>query len=83
MEPQDHRHRYDINPRESKIKQGCLLRLLSDITGIRFDALSDPHNIRFCSNGEKMSWMAGRETTRVEDVAYCLLGIFDINMPLL
>jgi hypothetical protein len=24
-----------------------------------------------------------RETTREEDVAYCLLGIFDINMPLL
>jgi hypothetical protein len=27
--------------------------------------------------------MAGRETTHEEDVAYCLLGIFDINMPLL
>jgi hypothetical protein len=26
-----------------------------------------------------MSWMASRE----EDVAYCLLGVFDINMPLL
>jgi len=26
---------------------------------------------------------AGRNTTRVEDIAYCLLGIFDINMPLL
>jgi hypothetical protein len=30
-----------------------------------------------------MSWMAGRKTTREEDIAYCLLGIFDINMPLL
>lgn len=30
-----------------------------------------------------MSWIAGRETTREEDVAYCLLGLFDINMPLL
>ncbi|KAL8946605.1 MAG: hypothetical protein Q9222_007018 [Ikaeria aurantiellina] len=31
----------------------------------------------------KMSWASRRETSRVEDVAYCLLGIFDINMPLL
>ncbi|KAL8832892.1 MAG: hypothetical protein Q9170_004694 [Blastenia crenularia] len=31
----------------------------------------------------KMSWASKRETSRVEDVAYCLLGIFGINMPLL
>lgn len=30
-----------------------------------------------------MSWAAGRETTRVEDHVYILLGIFDINMPLM
>lgn len=29
-----------------------------------------------------MSWASARETTRVEDQAYCLLGIFGINMPL-
>lgn len=27
--------------------------------------------------------MATRETTREEDLAYCLLGIFEVNMPLL
>ncbi|KAK4446449.1 HET-domain-containing protein [Podospora aff. communis PSN243] len=31
----------------------------------------------------KMSWAARRETTRVEDVAYCMMGIFGVNMPLL
>jgi hypothetical protein len=31
----------------------------------------------------RMTWASKRKTTRVEDVAYCLLGIFDINMPLL
>ncbi|KAL8915792.1 MAG: hypothetical protein Q9172_006661 [Xanthocarpia lactea] len=31
----------------------------------------------------RMSWMSMRQTTRVEDMAYCLLGIFDVNMPLL
>jgi hypothetical protein len=30
-----------------------------------------------------MSWVSKRNTTREEDIVYCLLGIFDINMPLL
>lgn len=30
-----------------------------------------------------MSWAAKRETTCEEDAAYCLLGIFDIHMPLI
>ena len=30
-----------------------------------------------------MSWIEKRETKREEDAAYCLLGIFDIHMPLL
>lgn len=30
-----------------------------------------------------MSWASTRHTTRVEDMAYSMLGIFDINMPLL
>ena len=35
------------------------------------------------SAAQKMSWSANRSTTRLEDEAYCLLGLFDINMPLL
>jgi hypothetical protein len=30
-----------------------------------------------------MSWASGRKTKRAEDIAYSLLGIFDINMPML
>lgn len=30
-----------------------------------------------------MSWLALRQTSRIEDIAYCVLGIFDVNMPLL
>ena len=29
-----------------------------------------------------MSWASQRKTTRVEDMAYCLLGIFDVHMSL-
>ncbi|KAK4071221.1 uncharacterized protein Triagg1_6252 [Trichoderma aggressivum f. europaeum] len=32
---------------------------------------------------QRMSWASWRKTTRVEDRAYCLMGIFGINMPLL
>lgn len=31
----------------------------------------------------RMSWAASRETTRPEDIAYSLLGIFGVNMPML
>ncbi|KAN0095115.1 hypothetical protein V8E51_015826 [Hyaloscypha variabilis] len=30
-----------------------------------------------------MSWASKRHATRREDIAYCLMGIFDVNMPLL
>ncbi|KAI1777389.1 heterokaryon incompatibility protein-domain-containing protein [Hypoxylon cercidicola] len=35
------------------------------------------------SIAEYMCWASRRETTREEDIAYCLLGIFVVNMPLL
>lgn len=31
----------------------------------------------------RMSWAGNRQTTRIEDAAYCLMGIFEVNMPLL
>ncbi|KAF4962719.1 hypothetical protein FSARC_9280 [Fusarium sarcochroum] len=61
------------------------------ITGICDELLDTTHHMADnrqrqldqISVAEKMYWAAGRETTRPEDAAYCLLGIFDINMPLL
>ena len=35
------------------------------------------------SVAKKMSWLSRRETTRIEDMAYCMLGIFDVYVPLL
>ncbi|KAJ4312469.1 hypothetical protein N0V84_009915 [Fusarium piperis] len=31
----------------------------------------------------RMSWAAGRRTSRPEDIAYCLFGLFDVNLPML
>ncbi|KAK0618971.1 hypothetical protein B0T14DRAFT_518333 [Immersiella caudata] len=36
-----------------------------------------------CSIAQRFSWASRRTTTRPEDTAYCLLGIFGVNMPLL
>jgi len=55
---------------------------LARITGI--DELSlIVRNLGAVSIARRMSWAATRVTTRTEDLAYCLLGIFDVNMPLL
>ncbi|KAI1770026.1 HET-domain-containing protein [Hypoxylon cercidicola] len=56
---------------------------LSNITKIHIGALEDRETIYEYSVAQRMSWAAERQTTRPEDIAYCLLGIFDINMPLL
>jgi hypothetical protein len=56
---------------------------LSKITGIDTGILSGAQPLATMSVAQKMSWAAKRETTRIEDTAYCLLGIFDVNMPLL
>lgn len=55
---------------------------ISKITGITSEALLGKPLGTF-NVAERMSWAAGRRTTRIEDVAYSLLGLFDINMPLL
>lgn len=39
--------------------------------------------LEFASVARRMSWAAHRETTRPEDIAYCLMGIFSVNMPML
>lgn len=59
-----------------------LARELTNITGIDERVLGGDHP-SVCSIADRMSWASKRDTTREEDIAYSLLGIFDINMPLL
>jgi hypothetical protein len=58
---------------------------ISKITGIEAEALISDMGGELCffSVAKKMSWASHRQTTRQEDIAYCLLGIFDVSMPLL
>ena len=60
--------------------KNLLQSLLTDICGISTRHLFYPKE---ASVAAKMSWASSRQTTRVEDVAYSLLGLFEINMPLI
>jgi hypothetical protein len=59
-----------------------LEQTLSEITGIAIPALQRNPLSQF-SVDERMSWANMRQTKREEDAAYCLLGIFNVHMPLL
>lgn len=59
-----------------------LQEVIASITRIDKNALADRSFEKY-SVAQKMSWAAGRQTSRLEDQAYCLLGLFDVNMPLL
>jgi hypothetical protein len=69
-----------------------LAQQISSITRIDAQYLADPDRdhgvsraakIRSASVAQRLSWAAHRETKKPEDIAYCLLGILDVNMPLL
>jgi hypothetical protein len=55
---------------------------IHEITGIAHSALQGSPLSRF-SVAERFSWVEKRSTTRKEDLAYSMLGIFDIYMPLI
>lgn len=56
---------------------------VSRITRIPLEVIQGVETLYPYSVAEKMSWAAHRSSTRLEDRAYSLLGLFDINMPLL
>lgn len=57
--------------------------VLTQTTGIDDDILRGKDPLASRSIAQRMSWASKRRTTRKEDRAYCLLGIFDVNIPLL
>jgi hypothetical protein len=59
-----------------------LRKIIPTICGVHEDAL-EGEKWRDFSVAQKMSWASQRNTTRLEDRAYCLMGLFDVNMPLL
>ncbi|KAL1948068.1 hypothetical protein VTO73DRAFT_12143 [Trametes versicolor] len=57
-----------------------LAKTLERITGVDFGILTGWTTLDSVSVARRMSWAAERKTTRVEDRAYSLLGIFGLHM---
>ncbi|KAI6143516.1 heterokaryon incompatibility protein-domain-containing protein, partial [Pisolithus thermaeus] len=60
-----------------------LAPVLADITRIPQGVLTSGLTGKGLSVAQIMSWAADRKTTRVEDRAYSLMGLFGVNMPML
>lgn len=63
--------------------KGNMSTTIASITGIPREYLLGIAQLHTASVAQRMSWVAHRETKRKEDLAYCLLGIFDITMPMI
>ncbi|OTB05120.1 hypothetical protein M426DRAFT_57508, partial [Hypoxylon sp. CI-4A] len=74
---------YDKNWTFFNTRNSWLQHYISDVTGIEEVYLERPQSIWSAPVGVRMRWISRRKTTRPEDMAYCLLGIFNINMPLI
>lgn len=58
-----------------------LADLVEEITGIDSVILTHRQSLDTVSVAKRMSWASKRQTTREEDRAYSLMGIFGVNMP--
>ncbi|KAG1735707.1 uncharacterized protein EDB91DRAFT_1056089, partial [Suillus paluster] len=59
-----------------------LLTTLHDITRIDIDVLK-AFQPGVDSVKKRLSWVGSRATKKIEDMAYCLMGIFGIHMPVM
>jgi ankyrin repeat protein len=56
---------------------------IADCTGIPVNILCGDDDLDTASVAQRMSWASKRKTQRLEDRAYCLMGLFGIHMPLI
>ena len=61
--------------------KSSMCRHISVTSGIDEKVLKDPVMLNRVCVSEKMSWAAQRTTTRPEDEAYSLMGLFGVNLP--
>jgi heterokaryon incompatibility protein (HET) len=62
--------------------KGSLEQQIHEITGIATEALRG-HGLQYFSIQERFKWVEKRVTTKEEDLMYCLLGIFNVYLPLI
>jgi hypothetical protein len=57
-------------------------KAISSITGINAACLLEPSKLFGELHATRMGWASKRKTSRDEDIAYCLMGMFNLHMPL-
>ena len=57
--------------------------LIQQVTGIDIDVLLSLVKLQSIPAAKRLSWASERQTTRVEDEAYSLMGIFGVNIPVM
>lgn len=68
----------------SEIEDGDdLLNTIAEASGIHEEMLKNRDLLYTFSIAERMKWASRRQTTRQEDLAYSLMGIFNVNIPVL
>jgi hypothetical protein len=63
--------------------KSSLAAQIVSVTNIQARYILDRKSISNANIGLRFSWASERETTRTEDIAYCLLGLVGVHMPLL
>ncbi|KAL7931732.1 hypothetical protein V8C35DRAFT_329386 [Trichoderma chlorosporum] len=63
--------------------RGTMCTVIMNITSVPREFLLGVTELHTASIAQRMSWAAKREAKRAEDLAYCLLGIFGIAMPMI
>ena len=72
-------HFYDMRWTKLGSKRS-LCEMVAAATNIPPECLEDRAGV---SVAARMSWASKKQTSRIEDIAYSLMGLFDVNMPLL
>ncbi|RPD68371.1 hypothetical protein L226DRAFT_540722 [Lentinus tigrinus ALCF2SS1-7] len=57
--------------------------LVREVTGVDIDVLLSAVPLSSISAAKRLSWASQRETRRIEDEAYSLMGIFGVNIPVM
>ncbi|RPD59712.1 HET-domain-containing protein [Lentinus tigrinus ALCF2SS1-6] len=55
--------------------------LIADVTGVDREVITGHLPVNALSVARRMSWASRRVTTKREDEAYCLMGIFGVHIP--
>ncbi|KAI0744082.1 heterokaryon incompatibility protein-domain-containing protein [Daedaleopsis nitida] len=58
-----------------------LAAVVEEATGVDQHVLNEPNAVYAVSVARRMWWASRRKTTRVEDEAYALMGIFAVHIP--